>query len=141
MRGLGALLVLAGSGMAWVLHRREATLAMRLGEALLEDLAVLRYHVCVCRDPLPEILGKRLDSGLGAERFWRPLLDRLGAEKSLASCWAEAAEPRILFFFNVGLGIQTHLGTPARQAFKQPTIFSHPMSHNLISGMENGMRI
>ena len=91
MRGLGALLVLAGSGMAWVLHRREATLAMRLGEALLEDLAVLRYHVCVCRDPLPEILGKRLDSGLGAERFWRPLLDRLGAEKSLASCWAESA--------------------------------------------------
>ena len=44
-------------------------------------------------------------------------------------------------FFYVGLGIQTHLGTPARQAFKQPTIFSHPMSHNLISGMENGMRI
>ena len=43
------------------------------------------------RSPLPEILGKRLDSGLGAERFWRPLLDRLGAEKSLASCWAEAA--------------------------------------------------
>ena len=48
--------------------------------------------------------------------------------------------PQNLVFY-VGLGIQTHLGTPARQAFKQPTIFSHPMSHNLISGMENGMRI
>ena len=91
MRALGAALVLLGGGMAWVLHRREATLAMRLGEALLGDLAVLRYHICTCRDPLPEILGRRLGEGLGSVWLWRPLLDRLGTERSLADCWAEAA--------------------------------------------------
>lgn len=42
-------------------------------------------------------------------------------------------------FFNAGLGIQTHLGTPVSQAFKQPRISSNPMFHNLISGMENGI--
>ena len=91
MRGTGALLILLGSAMAWVLHRRETTRAMRIGEALLGDLAVLRYHVCVCRDPLPEILGTQLCGGLGAEHFWGPLLDRLEEEKPLALCWAEAA--------------------------------------------------
>ena len=67
MRGLGAALILLGSGMAWVLHRREATLALRLGEVLTGDLAVLRYHVCTCRDPLPEILRLHLAVGPGAE--------------------------------------------------------------------------
>ena len=91
MRGLGAALILLGSAMAWVLHRREATLAMRLGEDLLGDLAVLSYHVCTCRDPLPEILGTHLLGGRGETYFWGPLLDKLGTEKPLAACWAEAA--------------------------------------------------
>lgn len=91
MRGLGAALILLGSGMAWVLHRREATLALRLGEVLTGDLAVLRYHVCTCRDPLPEILRLHLAEGPGAECFWGPLLDKLGAERPLEACWAEAA--------------------------------------------------
>ena len=37
-------------------RRLEGQLLLRLGRALLEDLAVFRYHVRVCRTPLPELL-------------------------------------------------------------------------------------
>ena len=56
MKLLGALLLLGSAGAWSLLRRREGQLPLRLGRALLEDLAVFRYHVQVCRTPLPELL-------------------------------------------------------------------------------------
>ncbi len=91
MKLAGAVLVLLGGGLGYGLCRRQATLAMRVGEALLGDLAVLSYHVCVCREALPVILAEYLGEGLGAVWFWKRLGEALGGERDLAACWAGAA--------------------------------------------------
>lgn len=95
MRVLGALLILSGAAGACLLRRREQLLPLRLGRALLGDLAVLSYQIRVCRAPLPEILEGPLSGGPGAQRLWRPLLERLEAEgeQGLAACWSQAVRP------------------------------------------------
>lgn len=45
MRALGAALVLLGAAGGYLLRRREQLLPVRLGRALLEDLAVLDYQI------------------------------------------------------------------------------------------------
>ena len=56
MKLLGAMLLLGSAG-AWGLRRkRENMLPLEIGRALLRDLAVLRYHIQICRTPLPEVL-------------------------------------------------------------------------------------
>lgn len=88
MKLLGALLLLGSAGALSLLRRREGQLPLRLGRALLEDLAVFRYHIQVCRTPLPELLEEVLTDGPGAERLWRPLRARLSEEGDpLPRCW------------------------------------------------------
>ena len=95
MRVLGALLILSGAAGACLLLRREQLLPLRLGRALLGDLAVLSYQIRVCRAPLPEILEGPLSRGPGAQRLWGPLLERLEAEgeQGIADCWSRAVRP------------------------------------------------
>ena len=74
MRGAGAVLILWGAAALFLQRRREELLPLRLGRALLEDLAVLACQVRVCRTPLPRVLSEHLAEGLGAVWLWRPLL-------------------------------------------------------------------
>ncbi len=89
MRGLGALLVLWGAGYVCLQRRREGLLPVRVGRAILEDLAVVDYQIRACRTPLPDILEGA--QGLGADWLWRPLLERLQSEgaRGLPWCWHE----------------------------------------------------
>ena len=95
MKLIGAALVLCGAGYAWAQRRREDLRPIRVGRALLGELAVLRYQICVLRRPLPDLLEGELTEGLGAAVFWGPLLARIreagqvGA--SLPECWRSAA--------------------------------------------------
>jgi len=80
------------SAVGWcLLRRREGRTVLTLARALLEDLAVLGCRVRLCRTPLPELLEEM--EGPGADRFWRPLLERLRRTEgdTLCQCWAEAA--------------------------------------------------
>ena len=87
MRLIGALLLLGGAGLWCLLRRREGMLPVRVGRALLEDLAVFSYQIRVRRTPLPELLEEVLAQGLGAEYLWRPLAERLAEEgASLPRC-------------------------------------------------------
>ena len=90
MKLLGALLLLGSAGAWSLLRRREGQLPLRLGRALLEDLAVFRYHIQVCRTPLPELLEEVLTDGSGAERLWRPLGSFLEEGDALPRCWSRA---------------------------------------------------
>ena len=90
MKLLGALLLLGSAGAWSLLRRREGQLPLRLGRALLEDLAVFRYHVQVCRTPLPELLEEVLTDGPGADRLWRPLGGFLEEGETLPRCWSRA---------------------------------------------------
>jgi len=94
MKILGALLVLWGAGGFYFQRRREALLPIRTARALLADLAVLRYQVCVCRAPLPEICTDMLREGLGAQYLWGPLGQSLqdAGEPTLSRCWAKVAD-------------------------------------------------
>ncbi|MCI8438548.1 MAG: hypothetical protein HFF73_03375 [Oscillospiraceae bacterium] len=93
MRALGAALVLWGAGLLCALRRRESTLPLRVGQAVLADLAVLRYAVCVCRRPLPEICAGFSPDSLSARFLWEPLGRCLQdpADRTLPDCWAGAA--------------------------------------------------
>jgi hypothetical protein len=90
VRGAGAVLILWGAAALFLQRRREELLPLRLGRALLEDLAVLACQVRVCRTPLPRVLSEHLAEGLGAVWLWRPLLERLGGEEGLPRCWRAA---------------------------------------------------
>lgn len=91
MKVLGAMLLLGGAGLWCLIRRREGMLPLRVGRALLEDLAVLGYQIPVCRTPLPELLEETLAGGTGAEYLWRPLLERITQEgAALPKCWRES---------------------------------------------------
>ena len=87
MKGLGAALVLGGAFWFWWERRRAALEPIRLGRALLGDLAVLRCRICIHRAPLPQILEEF--QGALAERLWRPLGAML--DEGLPQCWSRAA--------------------------------------------------
>lgn len=93
MKPAGAALILWGAVWLWLRRRRETMEPIRAGRAVLADLAVLRYQVCVLRKTLPQLLEETL-----ADRpwLWRPLLVRLraaeGAGTSLPECWRQATE-------------------------------------------------
>jgi len=91
MKWAGALLVLAGAWGCCLLWRRTASQPLRVGQALLGDLSVLSYQICVRRAPLPEILSERLCAGEGAVWLWGPLAAGLEGERPLPECWTEAA--------------------------------------------------
>lgn len=94
MKLVGALLVLWGAGGCYFLQRRQSLRPLLVGQAILGDLAVLRYQICVRRAPLPLILEKELTGGAGAEAFWQPLRELLAGsgEGTLPVCWEQAAE-------------------------------------------------
>ena len=87
----GAALLFCGAGGWCLLRRRAGREVLALARALLEDLAVLGHRIRLCRTPLPELL-EELD-GPGADRFWRPLLERLerAEGETLGQCWTAAA--------------------------------------------------
>lgn len=88
---MGALLLLCGAGLWCLARRREGMLPVRVGRALLGDLAVLSYEIRTRRMPLPELLGEVLTDGLGAEVLWGPLSKRLSEEgAALPRCWRES---------------------------------------------------
>lgn len=89
MKVLGAALILWGAAACFLQRRREELLPLRLGRALLEDLAVLAGRIRLGRTPLPQVLTESLNRGLGAVWLWEPLLHRLGAEEGLPWCWRE----------------------------------------------------
>lgn len=93
MKVLGAALVLFGAALLFVLRRRESLLPLQVGQAVAADLAVLRWQVCVCRRPLPEICMDILTDGPGAVYLWEPLGRYLQEEgHTLPGCWVRAAE-------------------------------------------------
>ena len=93
MKILGALLLLGGAGLWCLMRRREGMLPVKIGRALLADLAVFSYQIRVRRTPLPELLEDVLTDGPGADFLWKPLAERLGAEgTSLPRCWRESVQ-------------------------------------------------
>ena len=93
MKLLGALLLLGGAGLWCLTRRREGMLPVKIGRALLADLAVFSYQIRVRRTPLPELLEDVLADGLGADVLWKPLAERLGVEgASLPRCWRESVQ-------------------------------------------------
>ena len=90
---IGALLLLAGAGAWCLLRRREGMLPVKVGRALLGDLAVLSYQIRSRRTPLPELLGEVLTGGPGEAYLWGPLLERIREEgAALPQCWRESVE-------------------------------------------------
>lgn len=90
LKFLGTLLVLGSAAGWWLRRRKEMWLPVRIGRALTEDLAVLRFQIEVCRTPLPRILDEF--TGLGKSWFWGPLAEQLAREAGPpAVCWRDAA--------------------------------------------------
>ena len=95
MRAAGAAAILLAAGYTCLLRRREGMRPIRVGRALLGDLSVLSYQICVLRRPLPELLEDALTEGPGAALFWTPLLAALqtaAGGPGLPACWRQAAE-------------------------------------------------
>ena len=92
MKVLGALLILLGAGGCCFLRRKEGQLPLKIGRALLDDLAVLRCQICVRRMPLPQILEETLSEGMGAQWLWGPLSESFAGENSLPQCWSRTVE-------------------------------------------------
>lgn len=93
MKLLGTLMVFAASGGLFLLRRREALRPLRLGRAVLNDLAIFRFQIQVCRRPLPEILDVYLDAGPAAGALWRPLRILLSEKRDpLPVCWRKAVQ-------------------------------------------------
>ncbi len=91
MRLLGSLMLLSGAGLWGLMRRREGLVPVRIGRALLDDLAVLDHQIRVRRTTWPELLENILTEGPGAELLWGPLLERIRAEGApLPQCWQES---------------------------------------------------
>ena len=94
MKLLGVLLILGSAGCWCLFRRREAQVPIRLGRALLSDLAVFRYQIQTRRTPLPELLEEHLTAGPAAGQLWQPLRALLSEEQyPLPQCWREAVRP------------------------------------------------
>lgn len=93
MKLLGAMLLLGSAGLWALRRRRENMLPLEIGRALLDDLAVLRYQIQICRTPLPEVLSDLPPDGPGRAWFWTPLAELLRREGAyLPDCWRAAAQ-------------------------------------------------
>lgn len=96
MKTAGILFIIWAAAGWYLLRRKQETLSLRLGQALLDDLLQFRYQVCIHRVSLPAILSGILTSGLGAAYFWMPLRHMIeakpnGSRRSLPQCWMETA--------------------------------------------------
>lgn len=95
MKLMGAALVVWSAVCVYLQRRREGMLPVRVGRALLADLPVLSFQICVLRRPLPELLEEALLDSPCAPFFWRPLREHIRAaergEADLPACWARAA--------------------------------------------------
>ena len=91
MKLTGAALIFFSAGCWCLQRRREGQKILELTRALAEDLAALGCRVRICRTPLPELLEEL--KGPGAEKLWRPLLERLKRTEgeTLQECWIAAA--------------------------------------------------
>lgn len=89
MKLLGCVLILWAAGYGWLSARKRMMEPLRLAEALLEDLAVLKSRVCIGQLPLPRILARDLRESPGAAALWLPLSQALqnGTAPSLPKIW------------------------------------------------------
>lgn len=94
MKILGALLALMGAAGFCLQRRWEGMLPVRIAQALLGDLAVLRCQICLRRASLPQILEESLTSGLGAQWFWIPLSQSLQEQdgRGLSQLWSQTVQ-------------------------------------------------
>ena len=89
---LGSGLLLWSAGLCWLLQRRGGRELIQLGEALLEDLAVLKSRACTVCLPLPQILARELSGSMAAQRLWQPFCGMLreGNGAHIQDCWDRA---------------------------------------------------
>lgn len=92
MKTVGAVLILLGAMGGYARYRQQRMLFLRLGRALVNDLAVLKREICVCRRTLPGILEQDLCRGAGAEYLWKNLsILMVDRTRGLENCWIMAA--------------------------------------------------
>ena len=72
MKSLGVVLTLAGAFLGVFQFRRQSLTELRLGRALLCDLAVLKREICISRKTLPSIC-MGFGSTTSGQAFWEPL--------------------------------------------------------------------
>ncbi|MBR2132737.1 MAG: hypothetical protein IJ955_09460 [Oscillospiraceae bacterium] len=90
MKLLGAVMILFCTFYAYVQYRRRERFLVQLGHALLQDLSLLRFEICVHRRSLPDILVNDLTEGVVSDALWKPLLRLLNersATMTLSKCW------------------------------------------------------
>ena len=72
MKALGAVLTVVGAFLGFMQFRRQSVSDLKLGRALVCDLAVLKREICISRRTLPSICLAFRKSRTGAV-FWEPL--------------------------------------------------------------------
>ena len=89
MKLLGAAMILFGTMGTFLLWRERSLEPIRVGEALLRDLAVLERCICRRQMSLPAITGAVLRESAAAQRIWTPLhvLMTEGEKEGLSACW------------------------------------------------------
>ena len=97
MRLMGAVLVFCGALWGYMKYRAQVMLPLRVGRALVGDLAVLRSGVCGSRRPLPAILARELSEGPGARYVWIPFQIALacsaeGEGVTVRDCWTHTVD-------------------------------------------------
>ncbi len=73
MKLMGCGLILWAALQGWLNIRERMLAPLRLAEALLEDLAILKSGICTGQLPLPRILERDLAGSPAAEALWRPI--------------------------------------------------------------------
>ena len=93
MKFIGALLVLLGAVIVYLVRRRSVAQRLQLLRALADDLPILQWKICVQRCPLPVILAENLSGGISGACLWQPLAQRLmQASESLSVCWEQTLD-------------------------------------------------
>lgn len=87
MKSLGVVFTIVGAVLGVFQFRRQAVTEIRLGRALLCDLAVLKREICISRRTLPSICIGFGNSASG-QAFWGPLRVALEERKMpVRQCW------------------------------------------------------
>ena len=92
MRGLGAVLLMAGGLWGALLWCRAERTRLALGRTLLRQLSALERGILTLRRPLGELSGELAGEAGPAAPFWRTLSASLRWELPFAQCWQEALE-------------------------------------------------
>ena len=85
MKLIGALLIFTSAIWCYFSICKESRRALQLGDALVADLAILRYEICIFRRSLPWILEERLCKDSRINQFWNIFLSEL--PKGTVEAW------------------------------------------------------